>query len=108
MLIPQDSRICVDCGSDYKLTAKKPGKINQCHQCGSKSETTARVGGNMIFTSKHAPEIEIKPMTEAKKFNSKQRRLGAGVTASICVNKKQAEQELFCNGQWMKDDPIGD
>lgn len=108
MLIPQDTRTCVDCGDEYKLTAKKPGKINQCHQCGSLSETTVRVGGNMIFTSKHAPEIEIKPMDEAQKFNSKTKRLGAGVTASIIKNKKGAERELFRNGQWMKDDPLGD
>ena len=106
MLMPQEPRECVDCGDEYKLTPDKPGKINQCHQCGAKSETTARVGGNMIYDGKQAPEIEIKPMTEAKKFNAKTRRLGVGVTASICVSKKQAEQDLFRNGQWLKDDPI--
>lgn len=108
MLVPQDTRECVDCGDEYKLTPSKPGKVNQCHQCGAKSETTARVGGNMIYTSKQAPEIEIKPMEEAKRFNSKTRRLGAGVTASIVVDKKGAERELFRNGQWMKDDPMRD
>jgi hypothetical protein len=103
MLVPQDLRACSDCGDEYRLTPTKPGKVNQCHQCGSKSETTARVGGNMIYTSKQAPEIEIKSMTEAKKFNSKTRRLGAGVTASLVTSKKGSERELFHNGQWMGD-----
>ena len=103
-----NSRTCSDCGDEYHLTRDKPGKIYQCWSCGSKSETTERVGGNMIFTSKHAPEIEIKPMDEARRFNSKTKRLGAGVTASIIKSKKGAERELFHNGQWMKDDPLGD
>jgi hypothetical protein len=70
------------------------------------TETVSRVGGNMIWDGKHAPEIEIKSMKAAKRFASKTRRLGAGVTASICVSKKQAESELFRNGQWMKDDTM--
>lgn len=104
MLLPQDLRTCVDCGDNYRLTLNKPGKVNQCHQCGAKSETTARVGGNMVYDGKHAPEIEIKSMAAAKKFNAKTRRLGTGVTASLCVSKKQSERELFKNGQWMKTD----
>lgn len=106
MLVPQDTRICIDCGNEYKLTANKPGKVNQCFQCGSKSETTARVGGNMVYDGKHAPEIEIKSMKEAKRFNAKSRRLGAGVTASLTVSKKGAEKDLFASGQWMSDESI--
>jgi hypothetical protein len=104
----KEIRECSRCGAEYRLTRDKPGKIDVCHQCGSITETEARVGGNMIWSSKHAPELEIKPMKEAQRFNSKIRRLGAGVTASIIKNKKGAERELFRNGQWMKDDPLGD
>jgi DNA-directed RNA polymerase subunit RPC12/RpoP len=108
MLLPQDTRSCADCGNNYKLTLAKPGKVNQCHQCGSRSETMARVGGNMVYTGKQAPEIEIKPMADARRFNNKTRRLGAGVTASLVTRKKEAEQDLFRHGQWMKDEPLGD
>jgi hypothetical protein len=101
-------RECTICGREYVLDRNKPGLINQCWDCGSLHETTARVGGNMIYTSKQAPEIEIKPMREARKFNRKTRRLGAGVTASLCVSKKKAESELFHNGQWMSDEPLRD
>lgn len=108
MLVSQESRTCIDCGNNYTLTMSKPGKVNQCHQCGSRSETTARVGGNMIYTSKQAPTLEIKSMAAAKRFNSQTRRLGAGVTASIITNKKKSENELFRNGQWMLNEPMED
>lgn len=101
-----EPRDCTRCGESYRLTRDKPGKIDVCHRCGSMTETTARVGGNMIWDGKHTPEIEIKPMRDARKFNSKTRRLGAGVTASLCVSKKQAESDLFSNGQWMKDESL--
>lgn len=100
------SRECSRCGGTYRLTRDKPGKIDVCHRCGSITETEARVGGNMVWQGKHAPEIEIKPMRAAQRFASKTRRLGAGVTASMIVSKKQAESELFHNGQWMKNDPL--
>ena len=99
-------RECTRCGKEYHLTRDKPGKIDVCWPCGAASETTTRVGGNMIWTGKQAPEIEIKPMREVKRFNSKTKRLGAGVIASLCVSKKKAEKELFHNGQWMKNDPL--
>jgi hypothetical protein len=97
---------CRQCGSKYRLTRDKPGKIYLCWGCGSRTETEARVGGNMIWEGKQAPYIEVKPMKEAQRFASKTRRLGAGVTASLITRKKQAEQELFRNGQWMKDDSL--
>lgn len=101
-----EPRECSKCGNEYHLTRDKPGKIDQCWKCGAASETEARVGGNMIWLGKQAPEIEIKSMAEAKRFNAKTRRLGAGVTASLCVSKKRAEKEMFQNGQWIKDDSL--
>lgn len=106
--MPEELRKCTQCGNKYRLTKDKPGKIYLCWGCGSRTETTARVGGNMVWDGKHAPEIEIKSMLEAKRFASKTRRLGAGVTASLITRKKQAEQELFRNGQWMLNDSLGE
>jgi DNA-directed RNA polymerase subunit RPC12/RpoP len=97
---------CVHCGREFEPSQNKPGKVNECWQCGSKTETTARVGANMIWTGKQAPEIEIKSLASAKKFAAKTRRFGAGVTASIVVSKKKAESDLFRNGQWMSDESI--
>lgn len=101
-------RECSICGREYFLDRNKPGLIHQCWDCGASHETTARVGGNMIYTSKQAPEIEIKSMHDAKKFNRQTRRLGAGVTASIIANKKKAESDLFSQGTWMRNDPFTD
>ena len=97
---------CIHCEKEFQPSQQKPGKVNECWSCGLTHETTARVGGNMIWLGKQAPEIEIKSMKAAKKFASKTRRLGAGVTASIIANKKGAEKDLFRNGQWMKNDPM--
>lgn len=88
------------------VTPNKPGKINECHQCGAVAETEARVGGNMVWEGKQAPYIEVKSMKDAKKFASKTRRLGAGVTASLVQNKNVAERSLFRNGTWMSDDSL--
>jgi hypothetical protein len=100
--------ICRDCGEEYRLERDKPGYATQCWDCGAKSETTAKVGGNMVYTSKQAPELEIKSMAEAKKFNRQTRRFGAGVTASLVVNKGAAERSQFKHGTWMKDDSLGE
>ena len=43
---------CVKCGSLFESSTRKPGKVNECWTCGSRSETTARVGGNMVWDGK--------------------------------------------------------
>ena len=98
-----ETRTCVDCNAEYKLTLNKPGRINQCSDCGELSEldTEERLGGNMIYTGKQAPEIEIKPISLAQDFAGKTQRFGAGVTMSICQSKSAAERSLFSKGQWM-------
>ncbi len=83
-----ETRECSRCGDKYRLTRDKPGKIDVCHRCGAITETESRLGGNMVYDGKHAPEIEIKPMREAKRFNSKTRRFGAGVTSCFVPNKR--------------------
>jgi hypothetical protein len=82
---------CVHCGRGIDHSQTKPGKINECGECGSNSDIE-RLGGNMVWTSKHAPELEIKPMTQAVAFAKKQRRFGAGVTASIVQGQMTGEE----------------
>jgi DNA-directed RNA polymerase subunit M/transcription elongation factor TFIIS len=77
---------CIHCGGAIEHRQDKPGKINECAKCGLHRDVP-RVGGNMIWTSKQAPEIEIKSLTEARSFARKTKRFGAGVTRSIVQSK---------------------
>jgi DNA-directed RNA polymerase subunit RPC12/RpoP len=95
--------VCVDCGEEFVWYKDKPGRINQCTECGQEVEVE-RLGGNMIYLHKTGGYIEIKPLSEAEEFADKTRRLGAGVTASLTQSKRMAERQLFNHGQWMKDD----
>lgn len=102
------TRQCDDCSEEYKLTSDKPGRINQCGECGESTELDGeeRLGGNMIWTGKQAPEIEIKPISRAQDFADKTQRFGAGVTMSICESKGAAERSLFSQGQWMSTESL--
>lgn len=42
----------------------------------------------MVWEHKTAPELELKPMQEAKKFARKQERFGAGVTKCLTEPKE--------------------
>jgi len=64
---------CRDCGEEFRFTKNKPGYVNQCEDCATDVE---RVGGNMIWSHKTAPEIEIKPMEQAKAFAKATKRFG--------------------------------
>lgn len=43
----------------------------------------------MVWHHKTAPELEIKPMSDAKDFASKTRRFGFGTTMSITQQKEK-------------------
>jgi hypothetical protein len=83
-------RTCVVCESEFQLTADKPGKINECPAC---SRDVPRVGGNMVWAHKTAPELEIKPMAEARRFASRTRRFGAGVTACLTERREDSGKD---------------
>lgn len=99
-------RECSECGARYRLTRQKPGRIDQCGACGQRAGEVERVGGNMIWHHKTGPEIEIKSRSAAQAFAATTRRLGAGVTASLCQSKAGAEKELFKDGQWTPAVPL--
>lgn len=88
---------CSICERPYKLTQSKPGLVSQCWDCGQEYEDEKdiqRVGGNMIWLHKTGPEIEIKSMEKTKLFAKMTKRLGAGVTMSLCVSKTLLEQQM--------------
>jgi len=87
-----DSRICQKCGADFVLRPGKPGLINQCPDCAT---DIAKVGGNMIWSHKTAPELEIKSMVEAKIFARATNRFGAGPLRAITQSKEQAHKSLI-------------
>jgi hypothetical protein len=103
-----EMRECSDCGEKYRLTRDKPGKIDVCGKCGLKAGEVERLGGNMVYTHKTAPALEIKPLSEAEAFARKTRRFGAGVTQSLCESKGRHEKTMFKDGTWMKNEPLKD
>ena len=82
---------CRDCGDEFDMFPNKPGFINQCSDCASRmhamGDDVEKLGGNMVYSHKTAPEIEIKPMAQALIFAKKQRRLGHGVIGCIVESK---------------------
>lgn len=72
------TKFCIDCGEQFSLYSSKPGKINQCTDCGVKSEVEL-LGGNMVFFHKTAPEIEIKTLSQAQRFAAQTVRVGHGI-----------------------------
>jgi hypothetical protein len=86
-------RKCSKCKKDYLLTLDKPGLIHHCPKCST--ERVERLGGNMIYSHKTAPDIEIKPISRAVEFASKQRRFGAGVTCCLTQSKNVAKNQLL-------------
>ena len=80
--------LCITCGQRVIPAHDKPGKLNECHKCGERSDVP-RVGGNMIWSHKTAPELEIKSMVEAKHFAKLQQRFGAGPLKSIVEKKEE-------------------
>lgn len=71
---------CKNCKTDFTPYPGKPGYINQCTECAT---DVPLLGGNMIYTHKTAPELEIKPLAKAKVFASMQERFGIGVLKCI-------------------------
>ena len=96
---------CRECGITFTLYPKKPGFIDQCASCGTMEEDRQtesgieRLGGNMVYLHKTGAQIEIKPMSEARKFSSKTRRFGAGVTMSLTESKYAHEKVIEGEGR---------
>jgi hypothetical protein len=84
-------RICVVCDEEFLLTPDKPGKINECARCATPGPP--KVGGNMVWSHKTAPELEIKSMAEARRFAAQTRRFGAGVTACLTTKREDSGKD---------------
>lgn len=79
---------CRDCGSMFTEKPNKPGYRDQCPECSLKQPEPEPIGGNMVWTHKTAPELELKPMHKAKEFAKKQERFGAGVTKCLTERRE--------------------
>ena len=84
--MPLRKRTCSVCDKQFTELPNKPGLVHQCPNCSI--ETTECVGGNMIWTHKTGPSIEIKSMKEAKNFARLQSRFGVGPLRSIVEAKE--------------------
>jgi len=82
--------ICRDCGEEFQFKRDKPGYVNQCEDC---AEDVERVGGNMIWSHKTAPEIEIKPMEQAKQFAKASKRFGVVSTSVLMRTGGQLKED---------------
>jgi len=72
-------------------SAPDPGLVDHCPNCSV--ETTPRVGGNMVWTHKTAPELEIKPMRLAIQFARLQKRFGVGPLRAIVQAKEPSNKQ---------------
>lgn len=90
--MPTETLICRTCHEEFDFFEGKPGYRNQCTLCAC---DVAKVGGNMVWSHKTAPELEIKPMKEARRFAAQTRRLGAGVIRSITERKTTFEEDRY-------------
>ena len=94
-------RNCSKCKAEYVLKLDKPGLIHHCPKCSV--EKVERLGGNMIYSHKTAPDLEIKPISKAVEFAGKQRRFGAGVTCCLTQSKSVAKNQLLGESPLAKD-----
>jgi hypothetical protein len=87
-------KLCRYCEEPFKPMPNKPGRIDVCYKtdCQEQDEKEMpepdRLGGNMIWNHKTAPEIEVKFLVEAKDFAKKTKRIGAGVVRSMTESKE--------------------
>ncbi|MDE2100014.1 MAG: hypothetical protein KGL39_22360 [Patescibacteria group bacterium] len=89
--------ICKHCSKEFKPFPGKPGYINECPGC--VKGDVEKLGGNMIWSHKTAPEIEIKPLNEAKRFARKTRRIGTTVTQSLVTTQSTTPQDAAANSK---------
>lgn len=81
--------ICVDCGIDFVSTKNKPGKINQCEDCGE--DNTDRRTGVMIYGGKNGAEIQINSNPELTQYmieKTKLRNKGSNLGSNLKVSSK--------------------
>jgi hypothetical protein len=77
-------KTCRNCNEEFDPYPGKPGYIDQCEDC---AKDIPLLGGNMVWSHKTAPELEIKSMAQARSFARKTKRYGAGVTMCLTESK---------------------
>ena len=79
------NRTCSNCNEAFILKPDKPGNINHCPDCSF--EPFERLGGNMTWHHKTAPELQIRPLSQAQYLAKQQKRVGTGVTQCLVERK---------------------
>jgi hypothetical protein len=86
--------ICSDCGIDFESRRNKPGKINQCEDCGE--ENVTKRTGVMIYGGKNGAEIQINSDPELTKYmieKTKLRNKGSNLGSNLKVSSKHHKLE---------------
>lgn len=62
--------ICSKCSSEYEKSERigKPGKLIHCPSCAEEEQDIEKYTGNMIFSHKTAPSIQINKDPNITKF----------------------------------------
>ena len=85
---------CVDCGFEFKPRKDKPGRINQCEDCGE--ETSEKRTGVMIYGGKNGAEIQINSNPELTKYMIEKTKLmnkGSNLGNNLKVSSKHHRLE---------------
>ena len=88
------TKICIKCQAEFVSFHGKPGLIGECERCGrktAKARDPEMLGGNLVWSHKTAPELEIKTLKEARRFARLTARFGAGVTKCLVEAKEPAQ-----------------
>lgn len=78
---------CRHCKTKFEWDGQpKAGFVDEC---GCKvTEEEELVGGNMIYTGKTGPELELKPLSKAKVFAFCSKRYGASITKTLITQRE--------------------
>lgn len=89
-------RNCRFCTEPFTPLPGKPGHIDVCYatECqrhdAKQTPEPDKLGGNMVWDHKTAPELEIKPLARAQAFAKLTRRTGCGPLRAITQSKAPA------------------
>ena len=87
-------KVCNKCGDEYDIAARRgqPGKISECEDCAT--EVAVKFTGNMIYSDKTAPQLQINTNPEltsyiinATKLKNKGSNLGSNLKVSSAMAK---------------------
>lgn len=85
--------ICVHCEGEFEPYRGKPGKVNECDECGSLDEID-KYTGNMVYDHKAGCSIQINSdprLTEYINESTKLRNKGSNLGNNLKVDSSMAK-----------------